>query len=158
LLEAWQILSKDLDPYIHLVVAGAKGASQVFAQSHLGPIPPRVHFTGYIAQEQLPMLYSGATAFVYPSLYEGFGLPPLEAMACGCPVITSDTTSLPEVAGTASALVDPTSADSIAGGLWRVLSNETLRQDMVSRGRIHASQQTWDRSAAATRKILLENA
>lgn len=158
LLVAWRKLAEEIDPDIQLVVAGAKGASQVFAQADLGPIPARVHFAGYIPQEQLPMLYSGAMALVYPSLYEGFGLPPLEAMACGCPVVTSSTTSLPEVAGTASILVDPRDTDAIANGMWKLLSSKTLRHDLSRRGQHHARSLTWDRSAAATRKILLAHA
>jgi len=158
LLSAWQKLHEELDSDLHLVVVGAKGAAQVFAKAEIGTVPPRVHFAGYIPQDQLPMLYSGAAALVYPSLYEGFGLPPLEAMACGCPVVTSSTTSLPEVTGAAAVLVNPTSSESIACGIWKVLSNETLRKDMSRRGRVHASRLSWDASAAATRNILLENA
>ena len=86
-MQAWERILPELPEDINLVVVGNKGASLVFRDAGLGKVPARVHFAGYARQEHLPALYSGAMALVYPSLYEGFGLPPLEAMACGTPVV-----------------------------------------------------------------------
>lgn len=94
----------------------------------------RVHFTGYVSDEDLVALYNGADVFVYPSLYEGFGLPPLEAMACGCPVVASDTSSLPEVVGSAGLLARPQSEDAIAWAVSRLLLDPGLRQTLIERG------------------------
>jgi len=153
LLTAWRRIAPELPRDIDLVVVGAKGASQVFSDAKLGEIPPRVCLTGYVAQEQLPALYSGAMALVYPSLYEGFGLPPLEAMACGTPVVTSGTTSLPEVVGDSAVLVDPLSPDSIAEGIQRIVLDAPLRDQLRENGLLRARGITWDRAVTETRKI-----
>lgn len=158
LLQAWAMAQAWLPDEMELVVAGAKGSSLVFETASLGPVPPRVRFAGYVADEQLPSLYAGALALVYPSLYEGFGLPPLEAMACGTPVVTSNTSSLPEVVGDAAILVDPENVDSIADGIFRVLSSATLRYTMRQRGLERAREITWDRAARQTLQVLLEQA
>ncbi len=154
LLAAWRGIAPKLPDDIDLVVVGAKGASLVFSDAKLGEIPPRVRLTGYVAQEQLPALYSGAMALVYPSLYEGFGLPPLEAMACGTPVVTSCTSSLPEVVADAAVLVDPASPESIAEGIQRVVLNPSLRVELRERGLARARGISWDRSAEETRKVI----
>ena len=122
------------------------------------PLPPQVHFTGYVSDEQLPVLYSGALALVYPSLYEGFGLPPLEAMACGTPVVTSNGTSLPEIAGDAAVLVDPEDVDSIAEGILRVVSSSALRDNLRRLGLDRASRATWESTAQQTLQLLLDQA
>ncbi len=139
---------------ISLVVVGAKGSPQVFRDASIKELPEGVHFTGYARQEHLPALYSGAVALVYPSLYEGFGLPPLEAMACGTPVIASNTTSLPEITGGAALLIDPLNEDAIGEAILRLLGDEHLRRTMSARSLAHVSKLTWDRSAAETRKVL----
>ena len=141
-----------------LVVAGARGSSRVFESVRLDPLPPQVHFTGYVSDEQLPALYSGALALVYPSLYEGFGLPPLEAMACGTPVVTSNGTSLPEIAGDAAVLVDPEDVDSIAEGILRVVSSSALRDNLRRLGLDRASRATWESTAQQTLQLLLDQA
>ena len=97
-----------------LVLAGGKGKSTVFKDLSFDNLTPRVYFTGYVSDEHLAALYSGAIAFAYVSLYEGFGLPPLEAMTCGTPVITSNTTSIPEVVGDAAILVNSYDTEEIA--------------------------------------------
>jgi len=153
LLTAWRRIAPELPDDIDLVVVGAKGASQVFSDAKLGEIPPRVCLTGYVAQEQLPALYSGAMALIYPSLYEGFGLPPLEAMACGTPVVTSGTTSLPEVVGDSAVLVDPLSPDSIAEGIQRIVLDGTLRDQLRESGLLRARGITWERAVTETRKV-----
>ena len=106
-----------------------------------------VVFTGYVPDADLPALYSLASIFAYPSLHEGFGIPVLEAMACGTPVLTSDTSALPDVAGDAAALVDPTSVESIAAGLERILCDEAYRELLVEKG--YARARRFDGRSAA---------
>jgi len=154
LMEAWRRVSPELPEDVSLVVVGAKGASLVFSNAQVGSIPPRVHFTGYVKQGQLPALYSGALATVYVSLYEGFGLPALEAMACGTAVVTSNTTSLPEVAAGCAVLVDPMNCESIAQGIRNVVYDGELREGLCHAGLAHARQWSWDRSAAETFRVL----
>jgi len=156
LLAAWGKLRREMPEDLSLVVVGAKGSLQVFRDAAITEIPEGVHFTGYARQEHLPALYSGALALVYPSLYEGFGLPPLEAMACGTPVITSNTTSLPEVTGGAALLIDPLDEDAIAGAMRRLVGDEEMRKRMSALSLAHASKLTWDRTAAQTWKVLEE--
>jgi glycosyltransferase involved in cell wall biosynthesis len=103
-----------------------------------------------VPAEDLAALYATATVFAYPSLYEGFGLPILEAMAAGTPVLTSNVSSMPEVAGDAALLCDPTSVDSIADGLRRLLSDAALRAQLAERGRAREAQFTWERTADLT--------
>ncbi|HZU04922.1 MAG TPA: glycosyltransferase family 1 protein [Chloroflexota bacterium] len=112
-----------------------------------------VRFLGPVPDADLPALYSGATAFVYPSLYEGFGLPPLEALACGTPVVCSDRAALPEVVGDAALLVDPQDAGAIARALARVLDDDHLRQALRVRGLARAARFTWERTAQATVRV-----
>jgi len=158
LLGAWARVPVTAAGDTMLVVAGAPGNSRVFETVSLGVIPPRVHFTGYVSDEQLPALYSGALALVYPTLYEGFGLPPLEAMACGTPVLTSDRTSIPEVVGPAAILVDPEDADSIVDGICRVLSSARLRGELRELGLARVRDLTWERTAEATLQVLRNHA
>ena len=154
LLSAWQQISPKLPSEIILVIAGKVGASGVFADAGLTSIPDRVHFTGYVKEDQLPALHSGALALVYPSLYEGFGLPPLEAMACGTPVVTSSGTSLTEVVGDAAVLVDPMDEMSIADGIRQIVEDSALRERLRELGMARAKNITWERSAKETRKVL----
>ncbi|MCM8761941.1 MAG: glycosyltransferase family 4 protein [Candidatus Omnitrophica bacterium] len=113
-------------------------------------------FTGYVPVEDLPYLYSAAEFFIYPSLYEGFGLPVLEAMACGCPVITSNTSSLTEVAGDAGILINPYNVDEMAENMERLLSDEKLRERLKVKGLERAKQFTWERTAKETIKVYEE--
>jgi glycosyltransferase involved in cell wall biosynthesis len=154
LLQAWSSVLGKVEDDIWLVIAGAKGRSQVFSDARLQAIPQRVHLTGYVSEERLPALYSGALAAVYPSLYEGFGLPPLEAMACGTPVVTSNSTAIPEVTGDAALLVDPTSADAIGSAIVRIAQDSGLRGELSRRGIERASVYSWDTSAFSTLKVL----
>jgi len=154
LLMAWTRVHPKC-PDIQLVIAGLnKGGSKVFAAVHLDEIPSNVFFTGYVEDSDLPALYSGAAVFVYPSLYEGFGLPPAEAMACGTPVITSKGTSLSEVVGPAAVLVDPENTDSIADAILRVVASESLATEMRRAGLARAQRFNWDDAAAQTWRIL----
>lgn len=106
--------------------------------------------TNYVADEDLPALYRSAAALVYPSLFEGFGLPPLEAMACGTPVVTSNTSSLPEVVGPAALLVDPYDEAALAQALWQIARDEALRARLRTAGLVQAQQFTWQAAAAKT--------
>jgi glycosyltransferase involved in cell wall biosynthesis len=113
----------------------------------------RLRFTGYVPDADLPVLYNAADLFAYPSLYEGFGLPPLEAMACGTPVVTSDVTSLPEVVGEAALTVDPTDEDTLADALCRTLTEERLREQLRTAGFKRAASFSWERTAALTLNV-----
>jgi len=151
LLKAWeshQAAFKD----IGLVVAGSAG--KVFRGTGIGSVPAGVKLTGYVDDADLPALYSGAMAFVFPSLCEGFGLPPLEAMACGVPVITSNVSSMPEVCGDAALLVEPKDVDSIADGIRKLAESDSLRDDLRRRGLERVKQFTWERTAEATWRVL----
>jgi glycosyltransferase involved in cell wall biosynthesis len=115
-----------------------------------------VRFLGFQPNETLAAFYRLARAFAFPSLYEGFGLPPLEAMACGTPVVTSNVSSLPEIAGDAALLVDPYDPAAIAEALTRAVTDEPLRQELSRRGLARARQFSWDQSVAATHRIYME--
>lgn len=115
---------------------------------------PGVVLPGYVADGDVAALYSGALALVFPSLHEGFGFPVLEAMRCGTPVITSNISSLPEVAGEAALLVDPRDIRAIAAAIGRVVSDEALRADLIGRGFQQAASFTWERAAQQTLRVL----
>ena len=116
----------------------------------------RVHLVGHVEDEALPALYSGARALVFPSLYEGFGLPALEAMACGTPVVASNTTGLAEAVGDAGLTVDPRDADGLADALRRVIDDPALHERLVAAGSARAAQFTWARAAVATAGVYRE--
>ena len=115
-----------------------------------------VVFPGFVAREDLPAFYNAASAVAYPTLYEGFGLPVLEAMACGTPVVTSNNSSLPEIAGGAALLVNPMNPKEIAGAMLRLLTDDTVRAELSSRGLYHVRQFTWKRAAENTLDVFLE--
>lgn len=131
-----------------LVLVGAKGWNydKIFAEiSKLPLLQQRVIVTGFVADEDLAALYSGALAFVYPSFYEGFGLPPLEAMQCGIPVITSNTSSLPEVVGDAGILLAPTDTEALCQAIWDLYQQPTLRQALSAKSLTQARKFSWDK-------------
>ena len=117
-------------------------------------VTPRVFFAGLVPEEKLPALYRGAAALVFPSLYEGFGLPVLEAMACGTPVVTSNVTALPEVAGDAALLVDPTSVQQIAEAIRQIVRDTGLRRQLKDKGLSQAARFSWDATTAAVHQIM----
>lgn len=135
-----------------LVVTGAKGwgKSRLAATVRELRLEGSVVFTGFVPDADLPHLYAGAEFFVYPSLYEGFGLPPLEAMACGTPVITSNVSSLPEVTGDAALLVDPRSEAELAAAILRLAGDRDLCATLRERGMRRAGLFSWQRTAAET--------
>jgi glycosyltransferase involved in cell wall biosynthesis len=157
LLEAWRRAQSSVPPDVDLVVTGGLGNARVFGGVPLKSIPPRVHFTGYVGDALLPGLYSGAAALLYPSLYEGFGLPPLEAMACGVPVMVSSGTSLPEVVGDAGVLVDPLDEDSIADGILRVLTESGSGSALRMKSQERARGFSWENTAQWTLEVLLRH-
>jgi glycosyltransferase involved in cell wall biosynthesis len=115
-----------------------------------------MEFQGIITEKKLREFYNLADVFVFPSFYEGFGLPPLEAMACGCPVITSNAASLPEVVDNAGIMVDPLNIDGLAEAIYNVLTNDGLREDMIKKGLERAKMFTWERTARETYKVYEE--
>lgn len=139
-----------------LVVVGANGwkysAVYELLESH-PELKERIYFLGYVPDEDLPALYQGASLFVYPSFYEGFGLPPLEAMASGVPVIASNVSSIPEVVGDAGLLVNPYSIDEMANAIERILTNQELAYTLSKTGLERARTFTWDRTAKQTLSI-----
>ncbi len=150
LVEAYALLRRRRPDVPPLVLAGR---DQMSRESAAWRSDPSIKFPGEIASEDLPALYSAAGLFVFPSLYEGFGLPPLEAMACGCPVVASGAGSLPEVLGDAALTVDPDDAGSIADGMERALTDSGLRADLSRRGREQAGRFSWRATAQAVFRI-----
>ncbi len=134
---------------LQLIIAGHRGwmYEDVFQTVERLGLSDRVIFPDFFADEDLPALYAGATVFVYPSLYEGFGLPVAEAMACGAPVVCSHASSLPEVAGDAALYFDPRDVGALAETLRRVLSDAALRADLRARGFAQVKQFSWDKAA-----------
>jgi glycosyltransferase involved in cell wall biosynthesis len=138
-----------------LVIAGAKGwyYQDVYQAVQRAELMERVVFTGYVPADELPFLYNAATLFVYPSFYEGFGLPPLEAMACGTAVVVSDRSSLPEVVGDAGVLVNPEEPAAIAQAMHELLRDEEARRVLADKGRRRAAAFSWQRAAQETTAI-----
>jgi glycosyltransferase involved in cell wall biosynthesis len=152
LLDAFARVASGSGAGVSLVLAGKpvwRDPSVAHAIARLG-LAKRVVELGHVADEDLPALYTEALAFVFPTLWEGFGLPILEAMACGAPVVASSTTSLPEVAGDAALLVDPESVEALAAALERILDEPALRDALRQRGAARAAAFSWRRSAEAT--------
>jgi len=154
LLQAWTLLPGDLSHY-RLVIAGRKGwlHEEVFRLMNSLHLNDAVRFIGAVRPEDLPALYSAARLFVLPSLYEGFGLPVLEAMACGTPVVCSNTSSLPEVAGDAALLVSPDDPVAMAQAIAQALTDETLRAQLVERGLKRAAAFSWSITARQTLEV-----
>jgi len=140
---------------VELVLGGAKGwlYDEIFRLVQELGLEPLTHFPGYVNEEELPLWYNSAECFVYPSVYEGFGLPPLEAMACGCPVITSNTSSLPEVVGEAGLTVGPEDEVALSEALFRLLTNPAERASRRGQGLAQARKFSWQETARRTLEI-----
>lgn len=150
LLDAWENLKPSLREDYDLVVAGPPGWSAAATLARLQSGLPGVRFRGYVPEAELPSLTAGAAVFAYPSLYEGFGFPVAQAMAAGVPVVTSNVSSLPEVAGQGALLVDPRSTAEIAAALTVLLESPALRARIGAAGREEARRFRWDRCARAS--------
>jgi glycosyltransferase involved in cell wall biosynthesis len=144
LLDAWALLKPSLREEFDLAIAGPRGWS---SDQTLARIEREAKYLGYVPEDQMPGLTAGATVFVYPSLYEGFGFPVAQAMAAGVPVLTSNNSCLPEITGGAAILIDPRSAQAIASSLTRMLESESLLADLAARGRTRADQFRWEKCA-----------
>lgn len=151
LLQAFAVAK--MDSGIRIILTGEKTSelSEVIMKHHL---EKRVIFSGLISEKQLAEYYRGALAVTFPSLYEGFGLPVLEAMACGTPALTSDATSLPEVAGDAAVLINPYEIDSIAQGIEKIISDSSLRNDLIKKGLERVKLFSWDKTASVVQDTL----
>lgn len=164
LLEAFAEVKKEF-PALKLVKVGEAGRNLKFRQSIRAKIKKlglekEVVFVGHPEDEKLAEYYSGASCLVYPSLYEGFGFPPLEAMACGCPVVASRVSSIPEVVGNAGLLFEPHNVEEMATAIRRALTDEELRKRLISRGFERARNFTWEKTAEKTWRVyrcLMEN-
>ena len=150
LIKAFSILPEYLKSDYLLVICGRKGwfFEEIFETVKELKLEEKVVFTGYIPDEDIPLLMNGAEIFVYPSLYEGFGLPPLEAMACGTPVISSKVSSLPEVIGDAGILINPNDVEELSNAILRVLINNELRAQLSEKGLKQASKFSWKRTTS----------
>ena len=155
LIEAFHMLRKQGLDEVKLLVIGDEVSRYATLRRavHRHQLHKHVRFLGFVADQTLAVLYRLAGVFVFPSLYEGFGLPPLEAMASGTPVITSNVSSLPEVVGDAAILIDPYDPGAIAEAMRRVLTDEALRQSLRVRGLARARHFSWERSIARVREI-----
>ena len=160
LLRAFALLRAQGRTDLRLVIAGKVdyGVEELLRTFRDSGASSRVHWVGAIPDGDLPAFYGSATCFVYPSLFEGFGLPLLEAMACGCPVVSSDRTACPEVVGTAGLLVDPEDVAGIATAIAQILDDEALRADLRERGLARSRLFTWAESARRTLSVLREAA
>jgi len=154
LLTAFSKVYKDLDKNYNLVIVGGyKDSSQRLVKlTNELKIASNVIFTGYVPEEHLPIFYNSCDTFVYPSFYEGFGLPPLEAMNCGTPVIASNLTSIPEVVGDGGILINPYDISEMSSAIGNLLSNDKLREELSNKGLKRAKEFSWQNTAINTLK------
>lgn len=161
LLNSFSVLLPKLKRNMKLVIAGSKGKSYDMYRKRAEElhIEDSVIFPGFISMDHIPFLYNACELFVYPSFYEGFGLPPIEAMACGVPVIASNVTSIPEIVKDSTLLVNPYDVTDISEKMYNVLHDNSLRQSLITKGLKRASDLTWEHTAsdtlAAYKNILL---
>lgn len=155
LLIAWEMLPTALRRACPLMFVGSKGwlSEAVQEKINRGTAQGWVRYLGYVPEADLPALYAGAAVFTYPSTYEGFGLPPIEAMACGVPVVVSDTSCLPEVTQGAALMVNPDDVVAFAAALEKSLSDEAWRSNAIAAGRKVAASYTWQRCVDETVKV-----
>jgi len=153
LLDAAEVLQRGRPDLPPLIFVGPPGWRNQEIRNRIATRGPQVRYLGYLSNDDVAALMAGCAAFVMPSLYEGFGLPVLEALACGVPVVTSRGGALEEVAGDAAILVDPQDSDEIADGIERVLDDTTLRETLVRKGLARAAQFSWERTARETLRV-----
>jgi glycosyltransferase involved in cell wall biosynthesis len=157
LFEAFAVIRKEF-PELLLVKVGVAGRDREYRQEIMRKldslrITQAVIFVEYVSEFDLAYYYSSAALLVYPSLYEGFGFPPLEAMACGCPVVTSNTSSLPEVVGEAGIMFNPHDTDSLVEAMRQVLTDSELRDGMITKGLEQAKKFSWEKAARETQEV-----
>lgn len=158
-LQSYSELDEGIRNNYSLVLAGSVGWNDTEINSRIDTLIAKgmpIIKTGFIDSEDLPHIYSGASTFIFPSLYEGFGIPVLEAMACGVPVITSNTSSLPEAAGAAAILVDPLKSHDITAAISKVLIDTSLRKKLINKGHMQCKQYTWEKSAKSMLNLIEE--
>lgn len=150
-----EAFSRIHDSGAKLVLVGGKGwlYQDLFAKVEILGLGERVIFAGYVPNNELPLWYNAATALAYPSLYEGFGMPILEAQACGTPVLTSNIPPMTEAAGDAALLISPTDVEALAAALQRLLTETSLQQELKERGLAHAKQFSWRHTAQETARV-----
>jgi glycosyltransferase involved in cell wall biosynthesis len=155
LISAFSKIYKNLNGDYNLVIVGAtRDQGQLLSEfSNNLELAAKIIFTGFAPEEHLPILYNACEAFVYPSLYEGFGLPPLEAMSCGTPVITSNLTSIPEVVKDAGILINPYNEDELMDAIIKLLNNENLKKLYSEKGLKRSSEFSWDKTAERTLQV-----
>lgn len=153
LINAYLMLSEYIRKEYKLLIVGFKGWRNADIMQLIKNTEPYVQYFGYIPDEDLGKIYNLASILVFPSFYEGFGLPPLEAMACGCPVVVSNVASLPEVCGDAAYYINPYGIESIAEGMYKVLTDSKLREDLIQKGLERAKLFSWEKSAREHLKI-----
>ncbi|AJA46337.1 putative mannosyltransferase [Clostridium pasteurianum DSM 525 = ATCC 6013] len=155
LIKSYEKVSKDISKDIKLVICGSKkdDIENLIRMKLNSKISENIIFTDFIPNEDLPIFYNSCEVFVYPSLYEGFGLPPLEAMSCGTPVITSNTTSIPEVTGNSALLIDPQNIDMLSEKLYKVLTSDLIKKDLSNKGLKRSLEFSWIKTAQDTLEV-----
>ena len=158
LIQAFDLLKREKQIPHQLILAGGGGwkTEEIHRAAEAAQFADDILFTGYLSSGEKNTLYQNADVMVFPSLYEGFGMPPLEAMLFGCPVVCSDAASLPEIVGEAAELVEPLDVRLIANGVWHILSDSAYRNALIEKGTQRASHFSWDRSASRLIKICEE--
>ena len=151
-MRAYAALAPTVRKRYPLVIVGARGWLNADLETVLGPLEANgsARRLGYVSEDVLPLIYAGAHGFAFPSLYEGFGLPVLEAMASGIPVLTSNVSSMPEVGADIALGVDPLDEDALRSGLETILEDEPWRRSAIERGALHARQFPWSRCVDET--------
>lgn len=155
ILHAFEMLNEQDKKEITLVIVGKKGwmYDDIFRYVKVHNLENNVLFTGYVQDNELPALYKNAVCFLYPSFYEGFGIPVIEAMACGCPVITSNTSSLKEISGEAAILVEPSDTNAIKKAIIEIITNTKKRKELSIKGKRQTKQFNWQKMAKETKEL-----
>ncbi len=153
LLKAYHLLSTNTKKEYPLVLVGFKGWENSEVMQEIEKEKDHVRYLGYLTDEELAHVYNLASLFIYPSLYEGFGIPPLEAMACGTAVISSNTSSLPEACGNAAQYIDPYSYEDITKNINLLLNSTTKMEDLVKKGLMHVKDFSWEKSAKEHKEV-----